>query len=379
MKWPKNRYVLSRKPFLLLLAAAALTLTLVSVRTQNWQDAITDVKNNIASRIIQGELSAYEKTDDLSLITVLALSQSPLLMSARESLSEEPETPLPISEPDRSVTFPVSQVPEYHPQELTYPDNGIPAQTVKPTAAGGYTVVNGVFIKNSSQQELDPEVLSQEHFAAVLNNDVPQVLIIHTHGSEAYTLPPGQSYSSTGTCRTDDARYSVIRVGDEVATVLSSYGISVLHDRALYDAPYYDGAYDRAADAIAAYQEKYPSLTYIIDLHRDAVQDVKGNQYKLVSDDPTIAQISMVMGSSHEGWEENLKLAIAVSRAVESECPTVMRPITLRNSNYNQSASLGMILVEVGAAGNSLEEAVHAGQIFARGFAQAVINNAAVG
>ena len=35
--------------------------------------------------------------------------------------------------------------------------------------------------------------------------------------------------------------------------------------------------------------------------------------------------------------------------------PTLMRPITLRNYSYNQSVCPGSMLVEVGAAGNSLD------------------------
>lgn len=65
----------------------------------------------------------------------------------------------------------------------------------------------------------------------------------------------------------------MIRVGDEIAAVLSSYGISVLHDRVLYDDPAYDGAYERAADAIRSYLEKYPTLSFVLDVHRDAIED----------------------------------------------------------------------------------------------------------
>ena len=364
-----------RRLFLpLSMGTLAIWLLILSFRSEGLRGTFSPPPGTVAQKLVQWELGDLWGTDGLALSTVLALRQAPQVMALRQEI-----VPLINSDTADNVRnftpVPSQQSPAYQQVAPTYDDNGVPAQTVKPTAAGGYTVIDGIYIKNASKQTLDEELLAQPHFAARLTDDVPQVLIIHTHGSEAYTLPKGQSYPSTGTYRTNDARYSVIRVGDEVATTLSSYGISVLHDRALYDDPYYDGAYDRAADAIAAYQEKYPSLTYIIDLHRDAVQDVKGNQYKLVSDDHTIAQISMVMGSSHEGWEENLKLAMAVSREVESAHPTVMRPITLRNSNYNQAASLGMVLVEIGAAGNSLDEAVHAGQVFGDGFAQAIIKN----
>ena len=42
---------------------------------------------------------------------------------------------------------------------------------------------------------------------------------------------------------------------------------------------------------------KYPSIVYVLDLHRDAVQDANGTQYKLVTaEDPAAAQVSLIMG-----------------------------------------------------------------------------------
>ena len=95
-------------------------------------------------------------------------------------------------------------------------------------------------------------------------------------------MPKGQEYAPTGTCRTADNSVNMIRVGDEIAAVLSSYGISVLHDRVLYDDPAYDGAYERAADAIRGYLEKYPTLSFVLDVHRDAIEDSDGTRVKPV-------------------------------------------------------------------------------------------------
>ena len=47
-----------------------------------------------------------------------------------------------------------------------------------------------------------------------------------------------------------------------------------------------------------------------------------------------------------------------------------MRPILLRNSRYNQHATSGSLLVEVGAAGNSPEEAALAGRLLAEQMAE---------
>ena len=199
------------------------------------------------------------------------------------------------------------------------------------------------------------------------------VVVETEHGGEAYTMPPGEEYEDTGSFRTADASVSVIRVGDELARVLSGYGISVLHDRALYDDPEYNGAYYRAEDAIEAYMEKYPSIGFILDVHRDALEDKAGHQYKVVTrEDPDCAQVSLVMGSSWEGWQENLKFAVAVQQHLTERYPTLMRPLTLRNSDYNEYFTPGSLLVEIGAAGNSLDEALKAVRVFGEGFAEVV-------
>ena len=84
----------------------------------------------------------------------------------------------------------------------------------------------------------------------------------------------------------------------------------------------------------------------------------------------TAAQLTLVMGSdgsglAHEHWMENLKLAVAIQQDALQVYPTLMRPILLRNSRYNQHATTGSLLVEVGAAGNSPDEAALAGRLFA--------------
>ena len=98
--------------------------------------------------------------------------------------------------------------------------------------------------------------------------------------------------------------------------------------------------------------EKYPSLVFVLDVHRDAVSDADGNQYKLVSaEEPHAAQMSFIMGNAYDGWQENLKLAIAIQQNLSADYPTLMRPITMLNYRYNQFVSPGAMLLEVGAAG----------------------------
>ena len=236
-----------------------------------------------------------------------------------------------------------------------------------------------MYINNGSDAALDASMLSGD-YAAKLGAEGPQVLIIHTHATESYTMPAGAEYEASDTFRTTDTRCNMVRIGDEMAQVLSDAGISVVHDRSLHDYPSYSGSYDRSLKAIEEYLQRYPTISFVLDVHRDAVQDANGNQFKLLcGEDRNAAQLEFVIGSnggglSHDLWRENLKLACAVQETLYRDHPTLMRPITVRNSRYNQHKTTGSLLVEVGTAGNSLEEAVNGARLFAAGFAQTVKN-----
>lgn len=355
------------------LAAATLWLASVCAGSDDLTAAVNAVRQSgLVRRLVQWELgSLFRPTDTMGLPALLALEQSPQLARARYDVEaarrEEPEETPEVLDTEEGP----SPAPAAREENGTTPNSDM-ARTVAVTTEDGYIRVGDVFIKNTSRQTVE-DIVFDGTFAAKLGEDAPQVLILHTHGSEAYTMVEGQEYVSTGSFRTADASVSVMRVGDEMAAVLSEHGISVLHDRALYDDPEYNGAYYRAEDAIEAYLEKYPSISFILDVHRDALEDKAGHQYKVITrEDPSCAQVSLVMGSSWEGWQENLKLAAAVQQHLTDQYPTLMRPVTVRNSDYNEYFTPGSLLVEVGAAGNTLDEALAAARLFANGFAEVV-------
>ena len=316
--------------------------------------------------------------DSLSPAAALAIGESPLLLAARPAVAElwsrrQADETLPPSEEDETIPQPVEETPLDTDSST---DNGVPAKTLIPTDPTGYTVCGRVYISNSTDHVLSiPEL--QEPFSAVLTGEGPQVLILHTHGSESYTPAAGTEVVWSGDHRTTDNRYNVVRVGDEIARVLGEEGISVLHDRTLYDYPSYSEAYDRSLAAIESYLAQYPSIQFILDVHRDAIADAQGNQYKVISqlEEGTSAQMTLVVGSDgsglpHPNWMENLRLAVAIQEELLRDHPTLMRPMLLRNSRYNQHTAPGALLLEVGAAGNDPKEALLAGQVFARGMAE---------
>ncbi|MBP3493809.1 MAG: stage II sporulation protein P [Oscillospiraceae bacterium] len=370
---------LLRRLAALCMAGLTLWAVTITVGSTSVPAAIDALKHSggLSKRLLRWELGDFFGTDQLSAVTVLALQQSPLLLTQRSAVAalmasgegnDDNVEEQPVVQPD-----PVPPNRPVSTDDLTFAPNGVPSQTVIPSSSGSYTVINGVYIKNASSRSLDGSVLGSGNFSAQLTGDGPQVLILHTHGSEAYSMPAGQEYTPSGTFRTTDANYNVVRVGDEIASVLSGYGISVLHDRTLHDHPSYNDGYSNSYASAVSYLEKYPTLTYILDIHRDAIQDADGNQYKLVSrEDPNAAQCCIVMGTSYDAWQDNLTLAVSVQETIQAQSPTLMRPMTVRNYSYNQQLSTGYMLVEIGAAGNSLDEAILGARLFAKGFADTI-------
>ncbi len=359
-----------------LLAAGTLWVAGVTAGSDTAAAAAKALAAALPERALRWELGDLRLDGGLSPAAALAIGESALLLAAREDVAafqslERQEPPEEDGETRAPVVMPVEETP-VEPAAPLAADNGVPAKTLIPTDPSGYTVCGRVYISNSTGHELSvPEV--QAPFAAALGEEGPQVLILHTHGSEAYTPAPGTEIVWSGDYRTTDYRYNVVKVGDEMAEVLGEAGISVLHDRTLYDYPNYTGSYDRALVSIRKYLEQYPSIRFVLDVHRDAIEDGQGNQYKAVSEVEGVgvpAQMSLVMGSDgsgleHPNWLENLRLAAAVQQDILEHYPTLMRPVLLRNSRYNQHATTGSLLLEVGAAGNSPEEAVLAGRLFA--------------
>ena len=388
MKQKKTLANILRRVEAVLLAAGTLWAASITAGSDTAAAAVSALAEALPERALRWELGDPRSGDGLSPAAALAIGESALLLAAREDVAElqaleRQEPPEEDGETRAPIVMPVEETP-VEPAAPLAADNGVPAKTLIPTDPSGYTVCGRVYISNSTSHELSVQEL-QKPFAAALGEGEPQVLILHTHGSEAYTPVPGTEIVWSGYYRTTDYRYNVVWVGDELAVVLGEAGISVLHDRTLYDYPNYTGAYDRALSAIQKYLERYPSIRFVLDVHRDAIEDGQGNQYKAVSEVEGLgvsAQMSLVIGSDgsgleHPGWLENLRLAAAVQEDVLEQYPTLMRPVLLRNSRYNQHATTGSLLLEVGAAGNSPEEAVLAGRLFAERFAAVLKEKAA--
>ena len=377
----------------LLAAGGVLYVVAATAASQDFSSAIRALgeRNTIALGLLQGQLEGLWSGGSLPLHTALAIGQSPILFSGQEAVMDlrrteeeddtgvEPAVPSGDGEmkPPAEPVVPVPEIPEKAPLPLVFADNGVQARTLTPTSPEGYVVTGDVYISNRSEHSFDETLFDGTFAAALSEEEGPKVLIVHTHGSEAYTMPAGQEYVSSGDCRTTDCDFNVVRVGEELAKTLEEAGIGVVHDPTLHDYPEYSGAYGRSLTAAEAAMKEHPSISLVLDIHRDAVSDADGTPYKVVSNVAGVnaAQMSFIIGTDgggleHDGWQENLKLASALQQRLLDRFPTLMRPISVRNSRYNQHLTPGALLVEMGAAGNSLDEALLSARLLGQAIAQ---------
>jgi stage II sporulation protein P len=221
---------------------------------------------------------------------------------------------------------------------------------------------------HTSRKVFDVDKLLDTDMTIDVNSDQPQILIYHTHASEAF------SDSREGV--TED---TVVGVGDYLTDILENeYGMKVIHDRSVYDMM--GGTFDRGSKAyeyslegITKILKDNPSIKVTIDLHRDSGND------KIVTkiNGKETAQVMLFNGLStqdDDGEEyltnKNLQGNLAFSLQLQIQAlkmyPDFMKKIYLKGYRFNLHLVPRALLVELGNDKNTVEEAKNAMEPFAK-------------
>lgn len=251
---------------------------------------------------------------------------------------------------------------------------GLPSQlqgkTLEMQIMDSGTHDGSVYVKNSNKSHsIDiGQELNTAPNVKIKKDAGPQVLIYHTHTTEAYT----------GDTRTTDKTRSVCAVGDEIAQQLKNAGINVIHDTTYHDYPAYDGSYDRSKVTMQNYLKKYPGIQVTLDIHRDAMHRGDGTKLKptAIIGGKKAAQVMIISGCDDTGslgfpnWECNLRLALRLQKEISEENPGLARPLNFCPRRYNEELTKGSLLIEVGTDVNTLDEAKYSGSLVGKALAQ---------
>ena len=245
------------------------------------------------------------------------------------------------------------------------------------------------FASLTNQTHLAPDVqtLSQSTPSALQNltlDGSPLVLIVHTHGSEGYNeCETDGYYDASLAVRSEDVTKNVVSVGTSLAEVLNDFGIATLQDTTMCDKDSFVRAYKTSAALVRSYLEQYPSIRFVIDLHRDAIIASDGTStaptFSFAGEDT--AQLMLVVGTNaagadHPHWSDNLSLALHIQKQLSEEYPGLFRKINLRAASFNEQLSSGYLLLECGSVANDRSQAERAAKLFGTGLARMILRAA---
>jgi stage II sporulation protein P len=375
-KWERERERLSRAlrwGIALGLAVAGLWMAALTADPGAVSGALTGLgqKPGLALTLLSAQMG-YPA--DLSQYQALT-GQNRLLLQASPLLAAGEEGILALQQQESSTPPPefVEEQGEIEPEIFTTPeDNGAGLDYTAGVKEGdGAIALQGVSLYNRSGLAFDPEGVSP--ILPELAAEGPQILILHTHGSEAYTPTEADPYEPSDPYRTTDCTKNIVKVGEEMAMVFRAHGFRVIHDTNLYDYPSYSGAYDRSKAAVEQWLKQYPSISIVLDVHRDALSAEDGTPYRLITTEVgrQAAQVMLVVGtngggSSHTQWKKNLSFALFLQQKMEKGFDALARPMVLRSASFNQQLVVpGYLLVEVGGHGNTLADAIEGARFWA--------------
>ncbi len=245
-------------------------------------------------------------------------------------------------------------------------------------------------VLNSTSVQIDEEELLSYTLPEINQNEI-SVLIVHTHATECYAdesesfpFPDADGrygyYTSESDTRNEDTEKNMIAVGEEFCRALADHGIQSIQCRRLHDKDDYNSSYKNSRESIKEYLLKFPSIKYVIDIHRDSLTTNENAKIKTSANSINgCAQVMMVAGCEGQGvkydlWEKNLSLSLKYKKVMDEKYPSLSRPIYLRHSKYNLDLLEGSILLEIGSCGNTLSEALKAARLAAECFAVTIKN-----
>lgn len=200
----------------------------------------------------------------------------------------------------------------------------------------------------------------------------PLVGIYSTHDYESYIseIPVGAKRTET-----NDSEKNIIQVAKTLAKALQKRGIGVVHSPASHQEEGYLGAYTVSRDTAKFIVQKYPSVKILLDVHRDEGDRNSDTVTKINGVD--VAKVMLVVGVGDRDvpqryWEQTLAFSRSIAAVMDEKYPGLFRKITTKPGRYNQDLMPASVILEIGADGNRMDEALRAAELVADVLAEVI-------
>lgn len=188
-----------------------------------------------------------------------------------------------------------------------------------------------------------------------------KVYIYNTHDEESYSNKGFELYNTTPT-----VKLASYMLKDE----LNKLGINalveerpVIKEIKKQGLPYHY-SYDISNKYCKEIKEKYPSIIYFIDLHRDGIDKSLST---VTINNKTYAKMMFLLGMKHNNSNKNLEVVTKLNNYLNDNYKGLMRNIYKRNDiTYYQYLDSHNFIIEVGGQDNTYQEVYNSIKAFAK-------------
>lgn len=198
-------------------------------------------------------------------------------------------------------------------------------------------------------------------FVNLVKKDDYKVYIYNTHDEESYSNKGFELYNTTPT-----VKLASYMLKDE----LKNLGINalveerpVIKEIKKQGLPYYY-SYDISNKYCKEIKEKYPSIIYFIDLHRDGIDKRLST---VTINNKAYAKMMFLLGMKHSNSNKNLEVVTKLNNYLNDNYKGLMRNIYKRNDiTYYQYFDSHNFIIEVGGQDNTYQEVYNSIKAFAK-------------
>lgn len=213
------------------------------------------------------------------------------------------------------------------------------------------------------EQTKEEMVFQEDPDATFVSNPVektdvsssPQVYIYNTHQTESYSMKTLEPYNITPSVMMASYLMKEHFQKEGIETIVEETNISDYMKEQGYQ---YAESYVASRTFVESILKKYPDLKLIIDLHRDAIPH---DSSTITIGEKNYAKVLFIVGMNNPNYQTNLSLAQSLSDLINQSYPKLSRGIMSKsgsnvNGLYNQDLNGNMILLELGANENTIDE-----------------------
>ena len=213
------------------------------------------------------------------------------------------------------------------------------------------------------EQKKEEMVFQEDPDATFVSNPVektdvsssPQVYIYNTHQTESYSMKTLEPYNITPSVMMASYLMKEHFQKAGIETIVEETNISDYMKEQGYQ---YAESYVASRTFVESILKKYPDLKLIIDLHRDAIPH---DSSTITIGEKNYAKVLFIVGMNNPNYQANLSLAQSISDLINQSYPKLSRGIMSKsgsnvNGLYNQDLNGNMILLELGANENTIDE-----------------------